>query len=149
MALIDVIGLKVQKVRQIDAPFEFCYGAEQAIPLLCRDIGCFNVEHAAVICMSESYKIVGYSVVSMGGASGTSLDIQQIIRICLLTNAQKIILGHNHPTGGLRLSDSDIEATRSLAAACRIFNIQLVDSIVVNADGGCSMRENLNGKNKS
>ena len=45
--------------------------------------------------------------------------------------AVKIILVHNHPSGDSTPSEKDIEVTNNLCMATKLFNIQLLDHIVI------------------
>jgi DNA repair protein RadC len=51
------------------------------------------------------------------------------------------ILAHNHPSGDTRPSADDLEVTRQLAAAGRLFGIELVDHLVVSRSGFTSIKE--------
>ena len=49
---------------------------------------------------------------------------------------------HNHPSGNPRASRSDLEITKKLAIACRIFNLELLDHIIIGGyDQKISLRE--------
>lgn len=143
MNFVDVIELRLQKVRRIGVPFDFCYGAEQAGPFLQQEIGSKNVEVFVVLCLSECYRLLGYSEVSIGGTYSTVTDLAQLMRIVLLSNATKIIVAHNHPDGSCTPSDSDISATKKIASACRLMGIQIVDSLIITMDGFTSIRAEI------
>lgn len=143
MNFIDIVELRLQKVRQIGVPFDFCYGVEQAGPLLLREIGSKNVETFVVLCLSESYRLLCYSEVSVGGTYSTVADLAQLMRVVLLSNATKIIVAHNHPDGSSVPSESDISSTKKIARACQLMGIQLVDSIIVTMKKFTSIRTEI------
>ena len=58
---------------------------------------------------------------------------RNIIEIALNAFAGKIVLVHNHPSGGCVPSKSDVSATRDLQAVLTPLNIVLADHLVVTA----------------
>lgn len=140
MATVDVIELRIHRVRQIDVPFEFCYGIEQAGPFLSRMIGGRNVEVVVLLSISDAFRLMGYSEVSVGSTSTSVADIPQMLRLALLCNASKVIIAHNHPTGICLPSKTDVLVTRKVAAAFDLMGIQLVDSLIVTDRDACSIR---------
>ncbi|HEV3234538.1 MAG TPA: JAB domain-containing protein, partial [Candidatus Dormibacteraeota bacterium] len=55
--------------------------------------------------------------------------------------AAGIVLAHNHPSGDVRPSPEDVDVTRQLAGAVRLFGLELVDHLVVSRTGYCSLKE--------
>ena len=54
-----------------------------------------------------------------------------MFRTALLSNASKIIVAHNHPSGVLEITSKDIEMTRKIAFFAKNFDIELIDSFIV------------------
>src|SRR5674476_81908 len=55
--------------------------------------------------------------------------------------AQEIIVAHNHPSGGVEPSQSDINISAQLKAAGEIVGIELLDHIIFNRTGYFSFLE--------
>ena len=53
----------------------------------------------------------------------------------------KVILVHNHPSNTLRASNTDIDFTNKINKFLGIFNIQLLDHIIVTEQGYVSMMQ--------
>ncbi|HOE04278.1 MAG TPA: DNA repair protein RadC [Bacteroidales bacterium] len=68
---------------------------------------------------------------SQGGTAGTVMDVKIIMKRALEQLAHGIIISHNHPSGNRQPSDADRNITRKLAEAAKLFDIQLLDHIVV------------------
>ena len=72
-------------------------------------------EEMYVALLNNRSEIYGYSLISVGGNSGTIVDIKKIVQTiftdCLKKNACAIVLAHNHPSGKLEPSNSDIKIT--------------------------------------
>jgi len=54
---------------------------------------------------------------------------------CLLANASAMILAHNHPSGTLKPSDTDIKLTRKLKSAGEILDIAVYDHMILTREG--------------
>jgi DNA repair protein RadC len=67
-----------------------------------------------------------------------------ILKIMLLANATAMILVHNHPGDTMRASECDWSFTKKMRCAAKTVDIDLLDSIIVNADCSdqISMRTN-------
>lgn len=82
--------------------------------------------------------------VSEGGLDSTVVDPKRIFKIALEENAAGIILCHNHPSGRLVPSNSDIKLTAKIKEAGELLDIKVLDHLVVGdekyysfADEGC------------
>ncbi|WP_459980655.1 JAB domain-containing protein, partial [Mannheimia haemolytica] len=58
-------------------------------------------------------------------------------------NAAALIVSHNHPSGNLEASQSDMQLTRKLQQACKLMEVRLLDHLIVSAKDYHSMRENF------
>ena len=53
-------------------------------------------------------------------------------------------MAHNHPSGVLHITSDDIKITQKIGKAANLFQIQLIDSLIVNAsDEIVSIREKI------
>ena len=76
-------------------------------------------------------RVIKTQRISKGGLSSTAVDVRVILKEALLCNAVSIALVHNHPSGAIRPSREDDRLTKSMADACNILNIRLVDHVIV------------------
>ncbi|MDD9331977.1 MAG: JAB domain-containing protein [Wolbachia sp.] len=53
-----------------------------------------------------------------------------------------IVISHNHPSGDVKSSSSDISLTKQLAEACQSIGIKLVDHIIIEFNSHFSFKEN-------
>ncbi len=70
-------------------------------------------------------------ILLFGGTNFANVNTKEIISEALKIRAPKIILVHNHPTGDPTPSTKDIQFTDKLYNAARIFDIELLDHIVI------------------
>ena len=75
--------------------------------------------------------------IASGGTSSVNISIKEIVGEALKIKAPKMILVHNHPTGDPTPSEADIHYTDKLYNAAKMFDIELMDHIVV---GGSNFR---------
>lgn len=107
--------------------------ALEAQEFIYNTIGTKTVEYFEVIFMDFDYTPIDYSVVGIGDASKTNIDIAEIFKIALLVNAKHIIVAHNHLGSSVTPSDSDIETTKKIGYIGKLLNINLIDSVIINA----------------
>lgn len=91
-------------------------------------------EKAFAVFLNKSNRITGHILLSMGGLSSTPIDIRVLIKSALDTMACSVILTHNHPSGDPRPSSDDINQTTKVKNALRVFDMNLLDHIIVGDD---------------
>jgi len=97
-------------------------------------IGDLLYEQFAVVLLNRANEVIQTVVVSDGGVTGTVADPKRIFKIALETNAAAIILGHNHPSGNLRPSESDIKLTKKIRDAGALLDINVLDHVIVGIE---------------
>ena len=97
-----------------------------------------------VLYLNRANQVLGYSVISQGGTSNTTVDIKMVIQTALLANASCIMLAHNHPSGNLRPSSDDNRITNRIIEAARLFDITVLDHIVITNESYYSFTDNGN-----
>jgi DNA repair protein RadC len=96
-----------------------------------------------VMYLNRNNRVLGVYNLSTGGIDGTVADIRLVISVALKIAAVNIILCHNHPSGNLVPSTNDKLLTHKIREACKLFDIKLLDHIILNPEGlYSSMAEN-------
>jgi DNA repair protein RadC len=101
----------------------------------------YRREVFAVLFLNRSNKINHFEILSEGGITATVADPRIILRKALEEDAVKIILCHNHPSGNLQPSQSDIQLTNKISQAAGFFDIMVIDHIIVSDDGYLSFAD--------
>lgn len=91
----------------------------------------FAEEYCYMIALNGFCKILGIFLISKGTASGSLVSPREIFIRALLIGATQIILSHNHPSGCVAPSESDIKLTMRIKEAGELINIRLADHIIV------------------
>ena len=92
-------------------------------------------EQFKVLLLNRANKAIGICEISTGGVSGTVADPKLIFAAALKACASSIILSHNHPSGNLSPSQSDIDLTRKLMEGGKLLEIQVLDHIILTVEG--------------
>ena len=91
-------------------------------------------EYFFVLLMNRANKVLGVSTISMGGMSGTVADPKIIFQVALKVSAASIILCHNHPSGNIKPSESDIRLTQKIKKAGSFLDLPCIDHIIITED---------------
>ena len=84
-----------------------------------------------VLLLNNANKIIGYTTISEGGLTSTTVDVRVVMQTALVSNGTSIILTHNHPSGNPRPSAFDDNLTKKIKSACELLDIRLLDHIIV------------------
>lgn len=94
-------------------------------------------ESFLVIGFNQDQKVLGFFKVSSGGITETRVDPRVIFQFALLSNASKIAICHNHPSGSVIPSSADIEITKNLKMAGKVLDIELIEHLILSPEDGC------------
>lgn len=94
------------------------------------------------IFLDKKKAIIEIFKTSQGGSNSTIVDNKIILKRALQNLADSIIIVHNHPSGNLTASQSDIKITESLKEACKILEIALIDHLIIGNNDYFSFAEN-------
>ena len=100
------------------------------------------VEEFNVILLDKQNKPISIYRHSKGGIDATIGDIEVISAVAVKTLAKGVIVSHNHPSGNLTPSPPDLEISKQLKNALKLFNIVLLDSLIVTETDYYSMADN-------
>ena len=98
-------------------------------------IGELSYEEFWVLYLNNSHQIIHKAQLSKGGITGTVVDVRLVLKIALEHNALSFVLVHNHPSGKLLPSDSDIEITKKIKMAAKQMDICVLDHVIVTEKG--------------
>lgn len=93
------------------------------------------IEQFKVMLTNRANKVLGILEVSTGGVSGTVADPKVIFAAAIKAGACGFIVAHNHPSGNLTASQSDIELTKRLRDGGKLLEIQLLDHLIMTTEG--------------
>lgn len=102
-----------------------------------------EMKHEECWCLylNTGNRIVERQRVSQGGVQATVVDHRLVIKRALELLATQIILVHNHPSGAALPSEQDKILTKKIAEAAALFDIRLLDHLIIARGGEYSFRQ--------
>lgn len=95
----------------------------------------FHNEVFGVVFLNQANRVKHHEVISIGGITATVADPRIIFKKALAEDAVSIILFHNHPSGNLQPSQADQHLTEKIRQAALLFDIRILDHIIVSEEG--------------
>ena len=90
--------------------------------------------------LSQRNGVLCFEEVSVGISTGTVIDVKGIMRTAILVGAETLIFIHNHPSGDPEPSQGDKDITKKFVEACQIFNLEVLDHIIVGDKSFSSLK---------
>ena len=78
---------------------------------------------------------INMNIVSVGSLNEALINPREIFKSAILSNAHSMMLIHNHPSGNLTPSTSDIKTTARMQELGELMGISLVDHIITGRNG--------------
>jgi DNA repair protein RadC len=97
-------------------------------------------EECWVLYLTSSNRLIERQRVSQGGVQATVVDHRLIVKRALELLSTQIIMVHNHPSGAASPSEADKTLTRRVADAAALFDIRLLDHVIISKEGSFSFR---------
>jgi DNA repair protein RadC len=95
-----------------------------------------------ILLMNRANKVTGYAKISQGGVCGTIVDKKILLKYVVDSLASGVIIAHNHPSGTLSPSDSDIRITKEVKELCKLVDSTLLDHVILTAESFYSFADN-------
>lgn len=98
-------------------------------------------EECWVLYLTSSNRLIERQRVSQGGVQATVVDHRLVVKRALELLATNIILTHNHPSGAAEPSGADRTLTQRVKDAAALFDINLLDHVIISSEGSYSFRK--------
>lgn len=89
-------------------------------------------EHFLSISLNGANEVLNVRVVSIGLIDRTPIHPREVFADVLTDRASGVIVAHNHPSGSLEPSETDVQATKQLRQAGEMLGVDLLDHIIFN-----------------
>lgn len=93
------------------------------------------------VILSKSNTVISIITNAIGSVDNINIGIKEIFSEPIKQLATSIILVHNHPSGNLKPSKADISFTNKVYECAKLFDITLLDHIIVSNEGYISLKE--------
>lgn len=128
-----------REVRRRDADAVRC--SDDIYNLMRPLIGDLPNEEFWVLALSRSSKVISKQRISVGAIDQTCVDIRLIMRVLIETGAVQFVAVHNHPSGNICPSMEDKKITERMNNAAALFNIRILDHVIIMNDGYYSFND--------
>jgi len=135
-AITIVAALELGRRRKDQSPDEKpkIDGSKTAFDLIKGDLMDLPHEEFWVILLNRANRMIRKKRVSEGGVSGTVADPKIIFKLAVDELASGIIVVHNHPSGNLKPSESDVNLTKKIKEAGKVLEIAMLDHLIIAHD---------------
>ena len=100
------------------------------------------IETFWIIALDRANKPKAFFKIGQGGTDFCPVDIKLIAKCAIESLAASIILVHNHPSGSAKPSDADKKITRATKDALQLFNIKVLDHLILTEESYFSFLDN-------
>ena len=104
-------------------------------------IGYSSRERFIALYLSARRQLLASETLFQGDIASAAVYPRVVVTRALVHHASSVIVAHNHPSGSIEPSRSDIDVTYRLRDALQTLDIELVDHVVVSGSDCLSLRE--------
>ena len=108
---------------------------------LSASIGYSSRERFMALYLSARKHLLASETLFQGDIASAAVYPRVVVTRALVHHASSVIVAHNHPSGSIEPSRSDIDVTYRLRDALQTLDIELVDHVVVSGADCLSLRE--------
>jgi DNA repair protein RadC len=105
-----------------------------AANLVSGEMAFLDHEELRVLCLDTKNYVVANIKLYQGTLNSSVLRAAEIFRPAITRNCAGILICHNHPSGDPKPSPEDESVTRQLVEAAKLFEIDLVDHIIIGSN---------------
>ena len=99
----------------------------------CRSAMCYSdVEELRLIYLDSKLHVLGQEIIQRGTINSVAIHPREVIKYAMNNKAASIIMVHNHPSGDVHPSKSDISMTQKINEACNSIGIRLIDHLILS-----------------
>lgn len=88
-------------------------------------------EEFRLLLLNRANQVIREVGLSKGGITGTVVDIALAAKVAVESNSCSVVVAHNHPSGQTEPSEHDIQVTKKLREAYKLFDISLLDHLII------------------
>ena len=140
---LDVVSVRLVRDAQVYSEKKI-NGPEDAVFLIGNELRDMDREVACLVSLRTDGTPINCNFVSIGTLNYSLVHPRELFKAAILSNAEGILLVHNHISGNLAPSAEDIRMTDRLNRLSGMMGIPLHDHVIVGGDNSkyYSFREN-------
>ena len=131
---VDIVSIKMIKEKSIKYETRRISTPNDAQCLFRRFLEDSDREQLIVVSLDTKNQPTTINVASIGSLNSSIVHPREIFKSAILSNANSIIIAHNHPSGDANPSKEDISITKRLKECGELMGINLIDHIIIGDD---------------
>ena len=153
--LIKIKGIKKAKATKIIASIEFAKRIFEYKPQKIKlqdpktiySLMRFELENKSheeffVLYLDKRLRLIKKEMIAKGSDDILAFELKEVFKIALKLSSENIVLIHNHPSGTLNPSRSDIATTAKAVEIGKSLEINVIDHLIISSEGYYSFLEN-------
>jgi DNA repair protein RadC len=100
-----------------------------------------DVEEFWCLALASNLNLIDLKLIFRGTVDFCTIHPRDIFRYACVTNASKLIIAHNHPSGDTDPSLNDLEITNRLVTISKLIEIPIVDHLILTKKNYSSLAE--------
>lgn len=128
---VDIVSIKIVKEKSVKYENRRISTPGDAQYLCRRFLEDSDREQLIVVSLDTKNQPNTINVASIGSLNSSIVHPREIFKSAILSNANSIIIAHNHPSGDANPSKEDISITKRLKECGEIIGINLIDHIII------------------
>jgi DNA repair protein RadC len=109
--------------------------------MLMAEMAYLEQEHFRVILLDTRNRVLATVTLYVGSLNASHIRVAEVFRDAVRRNAAAIICAHNHPSGSADPSPEDLAVTRQIVEAGKLFDIPVLDHLIIGQHRFVSLRE--------
>ena len=94
-----------------------------------------------MLVLNTKNKVIARERIYRGSVNSAAVRVAEVLRPAIRENCPSIVIAHNHPSGDPTPSPEDVMVTRRIRTSAEAMDIELLDHVVVAAQGFVSLKE--------
>ena len=123
-------ALELSKRYLIDSEQPIIDSPEKAVEQL-SDIRDKKQEHFVVMTLDGANRLIAKRIVTIGTLNASLVHPREVFADAITDRAASIIVAHNHPSGALIASQSDLDITKRIEESGKLLGIKLLDHFII------------------
>lgn len=96
-----------------------------------------------ILLLNNANQVLGFSETGIGTVKSVDVNFTEICQLAILSNAVGVVVSHNHPSGKLFPSSQDLKLTKRIQKGLDLFNIKLLDHLIITTESYYSFSDNF------
>lgn len=147
--LLELEGLQNQRIKALlrviqqlsSSPYHFKITKPEDVYDYCQNMAYLDREVIRILCMGSKNYVVYDKIIAEGNINSCKVPYERIVLALSASNANNLIVVHNHPGGSPEPSPEDLDTTSSIRFLTKKLGFELLDHIIIAREGNCSIRE--------